>query len=275
MWCPPVQRVCNWSMVQIKVGWAAELSMWVVPMKNLPNLLCQCQTAYFAVAIDSCFELLARLRWCRQHVHWNLNMWRNVMFSNESRFCLRQLDRGVEVWRRRGERYAVCCIDRVTSFGGGSVMVWGGISLTGKTRQSQCREISRWDSATSGNPISPQSGTELYPPRWQRSPPQSGVYQRLPPEFGSGEDVMACQQSWPQPHWTLVGSVWACCSCQSDQHNHVGWLVTNAGWRMGCHPTAVCDQAGDQHEEEVPGCCGCVWFFHTLLRLLFVKWINC
>ena len=31
-----------------------------------------------------------------------------------------------------------------------------------------------------------------------------------------------------------------------------------------------CDQAGDQHEEEVPGCCGCVWFFHMLLRLLFV-----
>uniref|UniRef100_A0A8C4ZZQ5 Transposase Tc1-like domain-containing protein n=1 Tax=Gadus morhua TaxID=8049 RepID=A0A8C4ZZQ5_GADMO len=31
----------------------------------------------------------ARLRWCRQHVHWNLNMWRNVMFSDESRFCLR------------------------------------------------------------------------------------------------------------------------------------------------------------------------------------------
>jgi hypothetical protein len=28
--------------------------MWVAPMKNLPNL----QTAYFAVAIDTCFELL-------------------------------------------------------------------------------------------------------------------------------------------------------------------------------------------------------------------------
>ena len=25
--------------------------------------------------------------------------------------------------------------------------------------------------------------------------------------------------------------------------------LTNAGWRIGCHPTAVCDQ----HEEEVPG----------------------
>lgn len=75
-----------------------------------------------------------RLRWCRQHRPWNLNMWRNVMFSDESRFCLRKLDARVKVWRRRGERYADCCIDRVTAFGGGSIMVWGGISITGKTR---------------------------------------------------------------------------------------------------------------------------------------------
>ena len=40
---------------------------------------------------------------------------------------------------------------------------------------------------------------------------------------------------------------------------------------MGHHPTAVCDQTGEQHEEEVPGCCSCVWFFHTPLRLLSVK----
>ena len=44
---------------------------------------------------------------------------------------------------------------------------------------------------------------------------------------------------------------------------------------MGFHPTVVCDQADDQHEGEVPGCCGCVWFFYTLLRLLFVKLMNC
>ena len=30
-------------------------------------------------------------------------------------------------------------------------------------------------------------------------------------------------------------------------------------------------QVFDQHEEEVPGCCGYVWFFHTLLRRRFVK----
>lgn len=34
------------------VGGAAELSMWVVPMKNLPNILCKCQTA--SSAVDSC-----------------------------------------------------------------------------------------------------------------------------------------------------------------------------------------------------------------------------
>ena len=58
------------------------------------------------------------------------------MFSDESRFCLRKLDGkvGVKVWIRHGERHAYCCIDGVTVFGGGSIMVWGGISITGKTR---------------------------------------------------------------------------------------------------------------------------------------------
>ena len=75
-----------------------------------------------------------RLRWCRQNRPWNLARWRSVMFSDESRFCLKNNDARIRVWRRRGERFADCCVDRVTPFGGGSVMVWGGgISITGKT----------------------------------------------------------------------------------------------------------------------------------------------
>ena len=74
------------------------------------------------------------LCWCRQHRPWNLRSWRNVVFSDESRFCLLDLDVRVKVWRRPGERYVDCCIDRVTSFVGGSVMVWGGTSMLGKTR---------------------------------------------------------------------------------------------------------------------------------------------
>ena len=67
-----------------------------------------------------------RLRWCRQHRPWNLARWRSVMFSDESRFCLKHNDARIRVWRRRGERFADCCVDRVTPFGGGSVMVLGG-----------------------------------------------------------------------------------------------------------------------------------------------------
>ena len=40
------------------------------------------------------------------------------------------------------------------------------------------------------------------------------------------------------------------------------WLVTNASWRMGCHPKALCNWAGEQNEEEVSGCYGRVQFFH-------------
>ena len=157
-------------------------------MKYLPNFLRQCQKAYSAVAIESCFEILvsprcsqvpdlqsmfagrygerltaqpirnrlhtaklqshnaargpsmtalhhqACLHGCWQHMHSNLNIWWNVIFSNESRFCLRQLDHTVKVWSIRIEHYADCCTDREACFGGGSVMELGSISLTGKIR---------------------------------------------------------------------------------------------------------------------------------------------
>ena len=76
----------------------------------------------------------ACLGWCREHRPWNLNTWRRVMFSDEARFCLHKVDGRVRVWRRSGERFADCCIERVTAYCGGSVMVWGGISFAGKTR---------------------------------------------------------------------------------------------------------------------------------------------
>ena len=43
-------------------------------------------------------------------------------------------DRRREVWRRRGERFEDCCVQQVSRWGGGSVMVWGGISWRHKTQ---------------------------------------------------------------------------------------------------------------------------------------------
>ena len=55
------------------------------------------------------------------------------MFSDESRFCLRKVDGRLRVWRRPGERFADVCVQEVTAFGGGSVMIWAGITATQQT----------------------------------------------------------------------------------------------------------------------------------------------
>lgn len=74
-----------------------------------------------------------RLLFARQHINWNRQDWRQVLFSDESRFCLRSPDGRERVWRRQGERFAQCNFSERVSFGGGSVMVWGGISFDAKT----------------------------------------------------------------------------------------------------------------------------------------------
>ena len=46
--------------------------MWVVPMKYLSDLYCHCQTGYFAVAIDTFFELLLPPGAAKQVSDWHL-----------------------------------------------------------------------------------------------------------------------------------------------------------------------------------------------------------
>ena len=74
-----------------------------------------------------------RLLWARQHRRWTLAQWSDVIFTDESRFCIFSNDGRRRVWRRRGERFAECCVQTVRQGHGGGLMVWGGISLRGKT----------------------------------------------------------------------------------------------------------------------------------------------
>ena len=78
-------------------------------------------------------HIAARLRFCRDHVRWNRQQWSRVLFSDESRFCLRTVDGRIRVWRRRGERHLEPNIQPTTAYNGGSVMVWAGISANGRT----------------------------------------------------------------------------------------------------------------------------------------------
>ncbi|KAK7106741.1 hypothetical protein V1264_017962 [Littorina saxatilis] len=72
---------------------------------------------------------MARQQWAQDHINWNWRQWRNILFTDESRFCISHVDGRVRVWRRRGERYAGDCVMEHNAQGGPNVMVWGGIGL--------------------------------------------------------------------------------------------------------------------------------------------------
>ena len=74
-----------------------------------------------------------RLAWTRQNRRWTNQQWATVLFTDESRFLLDMLDRRRRVRRRRGERYANCAIVEHDRYGGGSLMIWGGISVRSRT----------------------------------------------------------------------------------------------------------------------------------------------
>ena len=58
-----------------------------------------------------------------------MRQWRRVLFTDESRFTLYRADGRHCVYLRCGERFADACVVERDRFGGGSVMVWGGVSV--------------------------------------------------------------------------------------------------------------------------------------------------
>ena len=72
---------------------------------------------------------IARLRWSRLYQRYTLARWNRVLVTDESRFMLSKVDGRERVWRRPLERLSDACITENDRYGGGgSVMVWGGIS---------------------------------------------------------------------------------------------------------------------------------------------------
>jgi transposase len=78
-------------------------------------------------------QRVSRRAWYTQHERWTRVHWTNVLFTDESRFCLDPRDGRIRVWRRPGQRFADNAVEEQTPYGGGSVMVWGGISRHHKT----------------------------------------------------------------------------------------------------------------------------------------------
>ncbi|KAJ8349712.1 hypothetical protein SKAU_G00248420 [Synaphobranchus kaupii] len=101
--------------------------------RALQNDLQQATCVHVVGPVLTAQHRAARLAFAREHQNWQVRHWRPVLFTDESRFTLSTCDRRERVWRRHGERYAACNIIQHDRFGCGSVMVWGGISLEGRT----------------------------------------------------------------------------------------------------------------------------------------------
>ena len=74
----------------------------------------------------------AGVQWATLH-RWTPAQWRNVIFTDESRYRRFHPDGRLRVFRRNGERYENSNIQETEAFGGGSVMVWACITIGGRT----------------------------------------------------------------------------------------------------------------------------------------------
>lgn len=72
-----------------------------------------------------------RLDFAKEHVHWTVDNWKSVLWSDESKFELFGNHRQQYVRRKVNERYKPQCIVPTVKHGGGSVMVWGCFSYSG------------------------------------------------------------------------------------------------------------------------------------------------
>ena len=75
----------------------------------------------------------ARLVFGRRHIRWSRRRWGNVLFTDESHVNLSWADGRRRVWRRRNKDIEDAGVQEVEAFGGGGLLVWGGISTNGKT----------------------------------------------------------------------------------------------------------------------------------------------
>jgi transposase len=79
-----------------------------------------------------------RLRWCRDRRGWSVDAWRNIIFSDESSFCLIPNSYRVSIHRRRDEAYRPECLAPSYKTRSPTVMVWGVINGNGTGPLVRC-----------------------------------------------------------------------------------------------------------------------------------------
>ncbi len=66
-----------------------------------------------------------RIQFTQAQQNWTIEDWKNVAWSDESRFLLRYSDGRVRIWCKEHESMDPSCLVSTVQAGGGGVMVWG------------------------------------------------------------------------------------------------------------------------------------------------------
>ncbi|RVE40518.1 hypothetical protein evm_014831 [Chilo suppressalis] len=74
-----------------------------------------------------------RYQWALEHRNWAEEQWRFVCFSDESRFGMRPDTRRIRHWRTPGRQQRLKSCQEVHPYSGGTIMVWAGIWIGGRT----------------------------------------------------------------------------------------------------------------------------------------------
>lgn len=99
-------------------------------LRSLANM--RCRRPFKGIVLTQRHRAL-RDRWARRHLRTTQAEWGQVLFTDEKKFCLQENDCRSRVYRERGERFNDNCVIERDRYGGGSVMVWAGVSLHHKT----------------------------------------------------------------------------------------------------------------------------------------------
>ena len=73
-------------------------------------------------------HIKSRKDWAKAHLNWTISEWNQVIFSDESKFCLRSSDGRTYVRRRGGEQLRPDFIDQRVKSGRAAIFVWDCIS---------------------------------------------------------------------------------------------------------------------------------------------------
>jgi transposase len=76
-------------------------------------------------------HVVERLRFCKFHDLWDYFSWKKVIFSDESKFNLEGADGNQRYWMTPSTHQNKQLIIERSKFGGGSVMVWGCVTIFG------------------------------------------------------------------------------------------------------------------------------------------------